>query len=220
MRHSLVLMVGLLTSSFLVGCSSCPHCSQDCDDGFVADDGVVYKPVKPSPLKKLLTKKKTHKRDGCSMCRSGDSVQSAWGNVSSGCSGCGAPEGMGPVGCSSCGMPNGHYSQSQPQMQMQMQMASNCSSCGGGTPQMPMPTSGCASCGHNHGHSPMPDHVAPNGPYFQGEVTPGQSPMPHPAPAPMAPPAEEKSPMPTTLIPILPLPGAPRQVQWVPTPVK
>ncbi len=217
MRLSLVLMVGLLTSSLLVGCQSCPHCNQGCDDGFVADNGVVYKPVKPSPFSKLGKKKCKHKHDNCPMCSSGDSVQGAWGNVSSDCSGCGAPSAMGPVGCSSCGMPSQF---SQPQM------ASNCGSCGGGVLQMSMPTSNCSSCGHNHGASPMPDNVAPSGPFFQGEVIPGLTPMnPHPAPAPTpAPPAEDRKaeplPMGTSLIPILPSPGAPRHVQWVPTPVK
>lgn len=220
MRLSL-LVLGMLLSSVLVGCHTCSHC----DGSFVGNDGVRYKPVKPNPVMEVLKKKdcscKSHKHkhkgsDNCPFCVSEGEVMPG-GPMSfdgmnyggSSCSGCGAPASMGPIGCSGCSAPSNFP-----------MATSGCSSCGGGIESFPQ--SSCSACqgGIPHAHTPTS-----NGPVFNGEVIPGNSPAPAP-PAEPAPIREATPPAPmnpangTTLIPILPPSSSPRQVHWVPTPVK
>ncbi len=219
MRLSL-LVLGMLLSSVLVGCHTCSHC----DGSFVGDDGVRYKPVKPNPVvevfkkKDCSCKKEKHKHkgsDNCPFCTSEGEFASHGGmpfdgmsfGGGSSCSGCGAPAAMGQIGCSGCGAPTSFP-----------MATSGCSSCGGAIESFPH--SGCSAC-----QGGMPHHGTPSGAVFNGEVIPGNGPTPAP-PAEPAPIREATPPAPmspangTTLIPTLPPSSGPRQVHWVPTPVK
>lgn len=213
MRLLLSCFAMLLTLSFVVGCSSTQCCQYD-EPAWQNHDHQGCGCHKSSWPKLSLKKKCKHKQDNCPLCAAPKGHS---------CAGCGAPMSYGaPANCScgggaptSCGCGSPSFSGYMP---------SNCGSCS--APQMsscgcgsPMPAS-CSACGGAPYVSPQ------SGPLYEGEVIPGQNPMLNTAPTP-APPAEDRktepaplAPMGSTLIPILPPSSGPRQVNWVPTPVK